>query len=141
MPEPAAHVLQQHAQSLRELARALVGGSNSDDILQEAAVVALAHPTPLRQPLAFLRHVVRIHAVRWRRGELRRRRREHRVAAAAEIAAAPPELALAQRETVARLHAALLAVHSHSSARCCCATSRTCRPRRSRRGWDCRSAR
>lgn len=110
MDDSLAATLQRHARSLRELARALVGADDADDVVQATAAAALAHPHPVRQPLAFVRHVLRVQAHRHHRQQARRRRREEAHAAARAVVEPPAELALEQREAVAELHAALMAV-------------------------------
>lgn len=110
MSDPLSNTLQQHGGALRELARALVGPQHADDLVQSTALAALARPHAIRQPAAFLRHLLRVRAARHHRDRARRGRREAVHAAGQELVAAAPEHALAQRETVAMLHAALMAV-------------------------------
>ncbi|HZN40298.1 MAG TPA: sigma-70 family RNA polymerase sigma factor [Planctomycetota bacterium] len=109
MTDPVSTALEQHALALRKLARALVGG-DADDVVQATAVAALVHPHPVREPVAFLRHVLRVQAYRHHRGEVRRKHREHTHARDRGVAAPPAEHALEQREAVAALHAALMSV-------------------------------
>lgn len=110
MRDPLATTLQQHAGALRELARALVGPDHADDLVQATAIAALRHRIAPRRPLPFLRHVLRQLARRHHRTEARRRRREHAAAGQHAHTAPPAEHALEQKESIARLHAALLAV-------------------------------
>jgi|GEM_PF-1917809 len=92
---------------LRALARSLVGGE-ADDLLHDTAVLALEHPPVLdERPVGgWLRTLLRN---RWRmdhRGATRRRAREHAVAALRSADPAADE-ALASRQTLDALAAAL----------------------------------
>ncbi|MCB9886940.1 MAG: sigma-70 family RNA polymerase sigma factor [Planctomycetes bacterium] len=107
-PRPLTDALQQHGAALRRLAAHLVGGAHADDLLQETAVAALQERRQVAQPVAFLRRVVRHLAGKHHRGTARRRRRESDAGVRDEVAS-PIEMA-AQRETIDRLHAALMAV-------------------------------
>jgi len=74
--------LLQHEDFLRRLARALVGGAEADDLVQEVWQRALAHPPAEgAPPRAWLARVARNLASNRRRGEARRREREERAAA------------------------------------------------------------
>jgi RNA polymerase sigma-70 factor (ECF subfamily) len=89
MTDPAIHELHQHAAALRRLARDLVGASNADDVLQDAAVEVLrAGP---REPgpgpvVAWLRSVVRHVASKRNRADAVRRQHENAAAGVGERA-------------------------------------------------------
>jgi RNA polymerase sigma-70 factor (ECF subfamily) len=94
----------QHRQSLRALARQLLReDSSADDVVQEAATIALRQaPDELRDGKGWLSTVVRRLAFRSRRGEQRRARREVAVALPADApdVATPTATALERAETL-----------------------------------------
>lgn len=89
MTVPAVDELLQHATALRRLARDLAGDAAADDVLQDAALQALAAPPRLPGPaLGWLRTVVARLAGKHRRAA--RIRREHEAAVGREARAATP---------------------------------------------------
>ena len=95
---------------LRALARALVGGADADDLVQDTAVAAIVNPPELDRPVRpWLAKVLRNRRKMDRRADLRRQQRE--LAAAADVADATdaPE-ALDRARVLEKLSAALVAL-------------------------------
>ncbi|HEX6812309.1 MAG TPA: RNA polymerase sigma factor [Planctomycetota bacterium] len=98
-----------HASALRALAVRLVGPSHADDLVQETSLLAWVQRPDERGGLGrWLRAVLRHRAGKLQRGEVRRARREQHAANEREVAS-PPDVA-SQREAMASLHAALMAL-------------------------------
>jgi RNA polymerase sigma-70 factor, ECF subfamily len=105
--------LLRHAGALRALALRLVGAADADDLVQETSLLVWAEPPREVHGLGgWLRAVLRHRAGKLRRAAGRRRSRESVVARvdAANDAAGDVGDVAAQRETVQRLHAALMAL-------------------------------
>ena len=96
---------------LRALARALVAGSaDADDLVQDAAVIALEHPPDLDRPVRpWLAAVLRNRRRMDRRASLRREARE-RVAAPDEAVEPRTEDAIDRARALERVSAALVAL-------------------------------
>ena len=103
-PSLAAEV-HRHAAALRELARALVGDSNADDLLQDAAVHALQSTWQPDAPRSWLAAVLRRLAGKHRRAAARRRAHEQQAPSASPTQ--PPDQLTAQSEMLLRLSQAL----------------------------------
>lgn len=102
--------LQHHAGALRALALRLVGAAHADDLVQETSLIAWQRPPARAEGLGtWLRAVLRHRASKLRRAEGRRRYREQAAATTATAATAPVE-GIVHRESVMRLHAALMAL-------------------------------
>jgi RNA polymerase sigma factor (sigma-70 family) len=101
-----------HAQSLRGLARSLVGGEHAEDLLQDVALQALhTAGKPPQSWRAWLAVVMRNRAGKWRLTDQRRQVRERHI----QDEQTPPVAASAltaamRRETIQRLDAALLSL-------------------------------
>jgi RNA polymerase sigma-70 factor (ECF subfamily) len=111
MSAPPEDELLRHAHALRGLARSLVGGQDAEDLVQETAMQAWHRPpAAVESWFGWFGAVLRRRAARHHRTRFRRQRREQ---AAAALPAEPPPspfASAAQRETIARLDAALLAL-------------------------------
>lgn len=108
MQTPRDDELEAHARSLRSLARALVGASDADDLVQDAAVQWLRTRDLVHAPLAYLRTAIRGLAAKLHRREARRRANEAHALPPQPLDS--PDRIAAQRETVRRLDAALLSL-------------------------------
>lgn len=101
--------LAQHASALRSMARALVGRSDADDLVQDTALRALRTPPPRTGGLGgFFATILRRLASRHRRGSVRREQRERSTARHETVPGVA--IQLARHETVERLTRALLAL-------------------------------
>jgi RNA polymerase sigma factor (sigma-70 family) len=104
--EALADRLAAEGNALRLLARRLVGAADSDDLVQEAGVAALAHGD-MRRPGAWLAGAVRQLAAMLRRGRRRRAARELSSAKAELDAGADPAAIAAHAELLRDVAAAV----------------------------------
>jgi RNA polymerase sigma-70 factor (ECF subfamily) len=104
-------LLRSQGQSLRRLARSLLGDDHAaEDVVQETWIACLRRPTELPDRVsAWLRAVTRSTALRRVRDEDRRRVREAH-AAAAEVQEASPQRAIEHEEALRCVTQALLAL-------------------------------
>lgn len=109
--KPHDEDLIRHAQSLRGLARALVGPAHADDLVQDAVLAACtSRPDEPEAARSWLQSVLRHKAWKWRRGVRRREARERDVARGHDEPGTGPFDVAVHREAVAGLHAALLSL-------------------------------
>lgn len=107
MDHPLERELTEHGRSLRQLACALVGAADADDVVQDAALAALEQRPRGGSLGGWLATVVRRLAHKQRRGALRRLKREQTVA---QPESATPLDHLELRDTYAQLNGAVMAL-------------------------------
>jgi len=114
MATPLDEDLTRHAGALRGLAVNLVGANDAGDLVQEVSLTALEQgPRDHSAVGSWLRAVLRNKAYKKHRGDTRRQGREQTAHERAAKDSAPAAIDVAaHRETISRLHSALLALPS-----------------------------